>query len=59
MRLGILNMGHLIVGQVRIKIITSITGGEESNPLKKICLNQDEKVSSANKINLTNLPILL
>ena len=33
MRLGILNMCHLIVGQVEIKIITSITGGEESNPL--------------------------
>ena len=33
MRLGILNMRHLIVGQVRIKIITSITGGKESNPL--------------------------
>ena len=33
MRLGILNMRHLIVGQVGIKIITSITGGEESNPL--------------------------
>ena len=33
MRLEILNMGHLIVGQVGIKIITSITGGEESDPL--------------------------
>ena len=27
MRLGILNMRHLIVGQVGIKIIPSITGG--------------------------------
>ena len=59
MRLGILNMRHLIVGQVGIKIITSITGGEESNPLYRICLNQDERASSANKIGLTNLPILL
>ena len=59
MRLGILNMRHLIVGQVGIKIITSITGGEESNPLQRIYLNQDEKASSANKISLTNLPILL
>ena len=59
MRLGILNMRHLVVGQVGIKIITSITGGEESNPLKRICLNQDERASSANKITLTNLPILL
>ena len=33
MRLGILNVRHLIVGQVGIKIITSITGGEESNPV--------------------------
>ena len=33
MRLGILNMRDLIVGQVGIKIITSKTGGEESNPL--------------------------
>ena len=31
--LGISNMHHLIVGQVGIKIITSITGGEKSNPL--------------------------
>ena len=59
MRLGILNMRHLIVGQVGIKIITSITGGEESNPLQRICLNQDGRASSANKISLTNLPILL
>ena len=33
LHLGISNMHHLIVGQVEIKIITSITGGEESNPL--------------------------
>ena len=33
MRLGILNMRDLIVGQVGIKIITSKTEGEESNPL--------------------------
>ena len=52
-------MGHLIVGQVGIKIITSITGGEESNPIVEICLNQDRKANSANKISLTNLPILL
>ena len=38
MRLGILNMRHLIAGQVGINIITSITGGEESNPLWRICL---------------------
>ena len=59
MRLGILNVRRLIVGQVGIKIITSITGGEESNPLKRICLDQDGRASSANKISLTNLPILL
>ena len=41
MRLGILNMRHLIIGQVGIKIIISITGGEESNPLQRICFNQD------------------
>ena len=33
LHLGISNMRHLIVGQVGIKIITSITGSEESNPL--------------------------
>ena len=59
MRLGILNIPHLIGGQVGIKIITSITGGEQSNPLQRICLNQDGRASSANKISLTNLPILL
>ena len=57
MRLGISNMRHLIVGQVGIK--TSITGGEESNPLWRICLNQDRRASSANKISLTNRPVLL
>ena len=36
MRLGILNMRHLIVGQDGIKIRTSITGGEESNPLQNM-----------------------
>ena len=52
-------MRHLIVYQVGIKIITSITGGEESNPLHRKCINQDGRASSANKISLTNLPILL
>ena len=33
LHMGISNMRHLIVGQVGITIITSITGGEESNPL--------------------------
>ena len=33
LHLGISNTHHLIIGQVGIKIITSITGGEESNPL--------------------------
>ena len=33
LHLGISNTHHLIVGQVGIKIITSIAGGEESNPL--------------------------
>ena len=59
MRLGILNMRHLIVGQLGIKIITSITGGDESNKLWRIYLDQDGRASSANKISLTNLPILL
>ena len=31
MRLGILIMRHLIAGQVGVKIITSVTGGKESN----------------------------
>ena len=35
MRLGKLNIPHQIVGQVRIKIKTSITGGKESNPLQR------------------------
>ena len=51
-------MPHQIVGQVGIKIKTSITGGEESNPLWRICLNQDGRASSVNKISLPNLPIL-
>ena len=59
MRLGILNMRHLIVGQVRIKIITSITGGKKSNMLQTICLNQGGSASPANKISLTNFPSLL
>ena len=59
MRLGILNMRHLIVGQVGIKIITSIIGGKESNTLWRICLNQDGSASPAKKISLTNFPILL
>ena len=59
MRLGILNMRHLIVGQVGVKIITSVTGGKESNMLWRICLNQDGSASPANKISLTNFPILL
>ena len=59
MRLGISNMRHLIVRQVGIKIVTSITGGEGSNPQLRIWLNQDGRASSANKISLTNLPILL
>ena len=58
MRLGILNMPHQIVGQVGIKIKTSITGGKQSNLLWRICLNQDGRASSVNKINLPNLPIL-
>ena len=45
-------MRHLIVGQVRIKVITSITGREESNPLWRIYLNQDGRASSANKNKL-------
>ena len=59
MRLGILNMRHLIVGQVGVKIITSVTGGKESNTLQRICLNQDGNPSPANKISLTNFPILM
>ena len=51
-RLGILNVRHLIVGQMGIKIITSITGGEESNPLQRICLNQDGRASSAKQNKL-------
>ena len=41
MPLGILNMRHLIVGQVGIKIITSITGGEESNPFMEVGWHSD------------------
>ena len=59
MRLGILNMRRLIVGQVGAKIITSETGGKESNTLQRICLDKDGSASPANKISLTNSPILL
>ena len=58
MRLGILNMPHQIVGQLGIKIETSITGGKESNPLQRTGLNQDGKANSVNKISLPSLPIL-
>ena len=58
MRLGILNVSRQIVGQVGIKIKTSVTGGKESVPLWRICLNQDGRASSVNKISLSNLPIL-
>ena len=57
MRLGILNVRHLIVGQMGIKIITSVTGMRNQT---RCSLNQDGRASSAaNKISLTNLPILL
>ena len=51
-------MPHQIVGQVGIKIKTSITGGKESNLLWRLCLNQNGWASSVNKISLPNLPIL-
>ena len=55
MRLGILNVRHLIVGQMGIKIITSITGMRNQT---RCSLKQDGRASSAaNKISLTNLPI--
>ena len=38
MSLGILNMPHQIVGQVEVRIRTSITGSKESNPLYNIML---------------------
>ena len=61
MRLGIINVrhlpGHLIVGQMGIKIITSITGMRNQT---RCSLNQDGRASSAaNRISWTNLPILL
>ena len=40
LHLRISNMHHLIVGQVGIKIITSITGGEESNLMWRISVPQ-------------------
>ena len=50
-------MRHLIVGQMGIKIITSFTGMRNQT---RCSLNQDGRASSAaNKISLTNLPILL
>ena len=58
MRMGILNIPHQMIGQVRIKIKTSITGGKESTLLQRICLNQDGRASSLNKISLSNLPVL-
>ena len=58
MRLGILNMPHQIVGQMGIKIKTPITGGKESNPLWRICPNQDGRANPVNKLSLPNLPIL-
>ena len=45
-------MPHQIVGQV------GIAGGKESNPLQRICLNQDGTASSVDKISLPNVPIL-
>ena len=54
MRLGILNVRHLIVGHMGIKIITSITGMRNQT---RCSLNPDGRASSAvNKISLTNLP---
>ena len=58
MLLGILNIPHQIVGQVGKKIEISVTGGKQSNPLQRICLNQDGRTTSVNKISLPNLPIL-
>ena len=52
-------MRHLILGEVGVKIITSVTGGKESDTLYRICLNQDGSASPVNKISLTNFPILL
>ena len=59
MHLRLLHMPDQIVGQVGIKIKISITGGSISNLMKRICLNQDWKASSVNKISLSNLPILV
>ena len=53
MRLGILSLPHQIVGQVGIKIKTSITGGKESNPLKRICLSQDGRASFVKSVQST------
>ena len=43
-------MPHQIVSEVGIKIKSSITGGKESNPLQRICLNQDGRASSVKKL---------
>ena len=43
MRLGILNMRHLIVGQVGIKIITSITGGRNQTRCREYALTKMEE----------------
>ena len=42
MRLGILNMRHLIVGQVGIKIITSITGVRNQTRCREYALTKME-----------------
>ena len=57
MPLGILNMPHQIVGQVGIKIKTSITGVRNQLSCRE-CLNQDGRVSLVNNMSLPSLPIL-
>ena len=59
MHLGILNMRHLIVGQVGIKIITSITGVRNQTRCREYASTKMEGPALQNKISLTNLPILL
>ena len=49
MRLGILNMRHLIVGQVGIKSITSITGGKESDPCREFASTKMEGLGMQTK----------
>ena len=59
MRLGVLNRPHQIVGQVGIKIKTTITRGKESNPLYIENMSQSRwKDQFCKQNNLTNLPIL-